>query len=85
VSGTIDQTLNEALAQELYAALRERRTVPPLIARYPALTIDDAYAISLGALERRKADGERVIGKKIGVTSRLCRICSGSISPISGS
>jgi len=81
VSGTIDQTLNEALAQELYAALRERRTVPPLIARYPALTIDDAYAISLGALERRKADGERVVGKKIGVTSKAVQDMLGVHQP----
>ena len=28
--------------RELYEALRDGRTVPPLIARDPALTIDDA-------------------------------------------
>jgi len=59
-----------SLAAEFYAALRSRRTVPPLSARYPHLTIDDAYAISLDFLRRREADGERVIGKKIGVTSK---------------
>jgi 2-oxopent-4-enoate/cis-2-oxohex-4-enoate hydratase len=58
------------LAAELYAALRACRTVPPLIARYPHLTIDDAYGISLDFLRRREADGERVVGKKIGVTSK---------------
>jgi 2-oxopent-4-enoate/cis-2-oxohex-4-enoate hydratase len=57
-------------AAELHAALRGRHTVAPLTARAPGLTIDDAYRISLGLLERRLADGERVIGKKIGVTSR---------------
>ena len=34
------------------------------------ITIDDAYRISRRMLERRLADGERVIGKKIGVTSK---------------
>ena len=58
------------LAGELYAALRGRRTVAPLAARYPHLTIDDAYGISLDFLRRREADGERVVGKKIGVTSK---------------
>jgi 2-oxopent-4-enoate/cis-2-oxohex-4-enoate hydratase len=58
------------LAAELYAALRACRTVPPLAARYPQLTIDDAYGISLDFLRRREADGERVVGKKIGVTSK---------------
>ena len=36
----------------------------------PGITIDDAYRISRRMLERRLADGERVIGKKIGVTSK---------------
>jgi 2-oxopent-4-enoate/cis-2-oxohex-4-enoate hydratase len=57
-------------AAELYAALRGRHTVAPLTARAPGITIDDAYRVSLGLLERRLADGERVVGKKIGVTSK---------------
>lgn len=59
-----------ALADELYTALRSRRTVAPLTEREPAITIADAYRISSCMLERRLADGERVIGKKIGVTSK---------------
>src|SRR5438445_6768061 len=58
-----------ALGDELYAALRSRSTLDPLTERYPAMTIEDAYLISRRLLERRTADGERVIGKKIGVTS----------------
>jgi 2-oxopent-4-enoate/cis-2-oxohex-4-enoate hydratase len=57
--------------EELYAALRASSVVPPLISRDASLTIDDAYAISLGVLARREADGERVVGKKIGVTSKV--------------
>ena len=34
------------------------------------MTIEDAYAISQRLLARRVADGEKVIGKKIGVTSK---------------
>lgn len=68
-------------ADELYRALRDRRTVPPLIARDPALTIDDAYAISLGALKRRQADGERIVGKKIGVTSKAVQDMLGVHQP----
>ena len=58
------------LGDELFAALRGRHVLDPLTARQPAIDIDDAYRISLRLLERRKADGERVIGKKIGVTSK---------------
>jgi 2-oxopent-4-enoate/cis-2-oxohex-4-enoate hydratase len=58
------------LGDELYAALRSGTVLPPLTSRQPELTIEDAYQISLHMLERRIADGERLIGKKIGVTSR---------------
>jgi len=56
-------------ADELHRALRETRAVPPLRDRAD-LTIDDAYRISLAMLQKREAEGERVIGKKIGVTSK---------------
>lgn len=59
-----------ALGDELFAALRARTTLAPLTEREAGIDIDDAYRISLRFLERRIADGERVIGKKIGVTSK---------------
>jgi 2-oxopent-4-enoate/cis-2-oxohex-4-enoate hydratase len=67
--------------KELYEALRGRYVVEPLVARFPSLTIDDAYAISLDFLSRRKADGERVIGKKIGVTSKAVQDMLGVHQP----
>lgn len=67
--GGAPRALLEELAAELYHALSHRRTVAPLRTRHPALSVDDAYAISLGILARRERAGERVIGKKIGVTS----------------
>lgn len=59
-----------SLGDELFDALRARRTVTPLSGRHAGITIDDAYHISLHMLRRREAQGERVTGKKIGVTSR---------------
>ena len=53
----------------LYRALREQTTLAPLTDREADITIDDAYYISLRMLENRLADGEVVVGKKIGVTS----------------
>jgi len=68
---SVDATLLESYGDELFAALRSRTTVPPLTEREPRLGIDDAYHISRRLLERRLAEGERVIGKKIGVTSKV--------------
>lgn len=74
-------SLTETLSDELYAALRGRKTVTPLIDRHPELTIDDAYAVSLGFLKRRLKDGEKVVGKKIGVTSKAVQDMLGVHQP----
>jgi 2-oxopent-4-enoate/cis-2-oxohex-4-enoate hydratase len=70
-----------AHGDELYAALRARRTVAPLTSRTADVTVDDAYRISLRLLERRLADGEKVIGKKIGVTSKPVQTMLGVYQP----
>lgn len=74
-------SIAEQYGAELYEALRNRHTVKPLIERDAALTIDDAYAISLDFLARRRKDGERVVGKKIGVTSKAVQDMLGVHQP----
>lgn len=44
--------------------------VEPLTTRFPELVIEDAYRIQQRMIERRLQRGERVVGKKIGVTSK---------------
>lgn len=58
------------LGDELFGALRDARMIDPLTDRYPDLTISDAYNIQQRLMQRRLNDGERIIGKKIGVTSQ---------------
>ncbi|RJX71473.1 2-oxopent-4-enoate hydratase [Vibrio sinensis] len=62
----------EQLGEDLYQALRQRKTIVPLISGDigQSLSIDDAYQISLYTLAKREQDGEQIIGKKIGVTSK---------------
>jgi 2-oxopent-4-enoate/cis-2-oxohex-4-enoate hydratase len=55
---------------ELFAALRSRRAVEPLTARHTGIDVNDAYRISTAFLDARLREGERVVGKKIGVTSK---------------
>jgi 2-oxopent-4-enoate/cis-2-oxohex-4-enoate hydratase len=58
------------LGDELYAALVAGKTVSPLTSRGFDISIEDAYHIQQQMLSRRLEKGERVIGKKIGVTSK---------------
>ena len=77
----MDAATIEALGDALFDALRERRTLAPLTSRHADITVDDAYRISLRFLARRQAAGERVIGKKIGVTSKPVQDMLGVFQP----
>lgn len=78
----MDAEQQQALGDELYRALREQKTLAPLTDRAPDITIDDAYYISLRMLENRlERDGEVVVGKKIGVTSRAVQEMLGVFQP----
>ncbi|MEZ5649692.1 MAG: 2-oxopent-4-enoate hydratase [Burkholderiaceae bacterium] len=59
-----------ALGDELYDAMTSRAVVEPLTARFADITIADAYAIQQRMNARRFAAGERIVGKKVGVTSK---------------
>jgi 2-oxopent-4-enoate/cis-2-oxohex-4-enoate hydratase len=59
-----------SLGDELYAALSGCQAVQPLSSRHPDITLEDAYRIQQQLNARRLAQGERIVGKKIGVTSQ---------------
>lgn len=65
----MDEKKIKQYADELYQALKSCQMTEPLTEREPAMSIEDAYAISSALMALRQADGERIIGKKIGVTS----------------
>ena len=60
----------DRFSSELWHARLNREPIVPLTERAPDLTIEDAYRISLAILDRRLAEGETVVGKKIGLTSQ---------------
>ncbi len=67
----MDQEKIDSLGDELYEALRTGRSVAPLTDRKSDIQIEDAYLVSQRMLSRRvELDGEKVVGKKIGVTSK---------------
>ncbi|CAA0106493.1 2-hydroxyhexa-2,4-dienoate hydratase [Zhongshania aliphaticivorans] len=74
--------LIELLGDDLYKAMRTFRPLQPLVEQAPDITIDDAYYISLRMLARRvEDDGEVVVGKKIGVTSKVVQDMLGVHQP----
>lgn len=67
---TMEQVLLRKIGDQLYSAWAECRVIDPLTDRYPDMTIDDAYQIQQQVIARRLEKGERIVGKKIGVTSQ---------------
>ena len=62
--------VHQDLADELWEADRAAKPVSPLTERHSELVLEDAYAIQTINIDRRVAAGQRVIGRKVGLTSR---------------
>lgn len=77
----LQQLLRKQYAAELYQALQQGTTLAPLTARWPEISIEDAYHISLQVVEQRVAGGDAIVGKKIGVTSRAVQEMLGVHQP----
>ena len=58
------------IAGALAVAERDRVPIDPLTDRYPEIDVVDAYEIQLLGIRRRVADGARVIGHKVGLSSK---------------
>ena len=67
----MDKSKIEKYGDELYEALVNRKAVAPLTDREADITIEDAYQIQQRMIQRRLDAGETIIGKKIGVTSKV--------------
>lgn len=64
-----EESALEALAASLREAERSREPVGPLTEAVPDLTVEDAYRIQQINVHERKAAGELVRGRKVGLTS----------------
>jgi 2-oxo-hept-3-ene-1,7-dioate hydratase len=61
----------DRLAQELYDAERSRLPIRLISERYPAMTLEDAYAVQAAGVKLRLTEGRSIIGHKVGLTSRV--------------
>ncbi|GAA4883412.1 fumarylacetoacetate hydrolase family protein [Ferrimonas pelagia] len=66
----MDKQQRDQYGDELYHALKQGKTLQPFSERALPITIEDAYHISQRFIARRVEDGDTIVGKKIGVTSR---------------
>ncbi|SFR95240.1 2-oxo-hept-3-ene-1,7-dioate hydratase [Microbacterium sp. cf046] len=69
------------IADELAAADRAHSVIPRITARYPAATIEDSYAIQGVWRDKNVAAGRRLVGRKIGLTSKAMQEATGISEP----
>ncbi|MDE0547400.1 fumarylacetoacetate hydrolase family protein [Microbacterium sp. C7(2022)] len=71
----------EQLAAELAEADRSHGVIPRITARHPEATVEDSYAIQGVWRDRMIADGRRLVGRKIGLTSKAMQQATGITEP----
>lgn len=76
----MDTYQREQISRDLLEAYRVGPVAPPT-ARYPGMTVDDAYAVQLAQAARWKQEGRQVVGYKVGLTSAAMRRALGVDEP----
>jgi 2-oxo-hept-3-ene-1,7-dioate hydratase len=74
----------DTAARALFEAERTRRQIGLLSLAHPAMTLDDAYAVQAELVELKRAAGARIVGWKIGLTSRAMQEALQIETPDSG-
>jgi 2-oxo-3-hexenedioate decarboxylase len=72
----------EKWAEYLLDAERDREAVSPITDTEQELTLEDAYAIQSTLVARKVAIGERIVGAKLGLTSRAKQEAMGVHEPV---
>jgi len=74
----------ETAAADLLRAEATRSQIGLLSRRHPGMTLDEAYAIQSAQMAQKLAQGRRIIGWKIGLTSKVMQDALGIDTPDSG-
>ena len=77
----LDQAKIQALALELDAAEQSGQQIRQFSLQYPEITIEDAYDIQKAWVAHKMANGRKLVGHKIGLTSRAMQVSSNITEP----
>lgn len=77
----MQQSIVRDCAEALRKAEAERQAIPPLKTAHPDMTMADAYRIQIANVEARVKGGARIIGKKVGLTSKAMQQFLGVSEP----
>ena len=77
----LDDAFIRQAVQRLDDAERQRTQIRQFSLEQPGITIEDAYAIQRAWVDKKITDGRKLIGHKIGLTSRAMQVSSNISEP----
>ena len=77
----LSDATRDQIVEELAEAWRTRTPVKPLKPRFPEVDIADAYRVQAEFVRRKLAEGRRLAGYKVGLTSKAMQDLAGSAEP----
>ena len=77
----LNKKTRQQAADSLYQADQGRSIIAQLSKTYEGIELADAYAIQQMWLDKRVKDGARLVGRKIGLTSRAMQMASNFTEP----
>lgn len=77
----LDSTAIDQIASELAEADRTRELIPRITKRFPDATVEDSYEIQGVWRDQQIAAGRRLVGRKIGLTSKAMQAATGITEP----
>ncbi|MEX1147969.1 MAG: 2-oxo-hepta-3-ene-1,7-dioic acid hydratase [Sphingomonadales bacterium] len=81
---TLDHQTIADLAAELDEAELERKQIRQFSIRFPGMSFDDGYAIQQAWVDRKLVRGRKIVGHKIGLTSRAMQRAANITEPDHG-
>lgn len=77
----LEQETIEQIASAIEQAERTRGTVEHITTAHPEATVEDSYAIQSLWRDKNLANGRRLVGRKIGLTSKAMQAATGITEP----
>jgi 2-oxo-hept-3-ene-1,7-dioate hydratase len=77
----LSQDQRRAAATSLFQADTTKKIIPQISTTYPEIVLEDAYAIQQIWKDMKVAGGSRIVGHKIGLTSRAMQMASKMTEP----
>ena len=73
--------VHQEIAKKIFQCFRDHSQIPLLNSSYPELEVEDSYRIQEHVVAAFQAEGHRIKGHKIGLTSKTMQEMAGSSEP----